>query len=256
VGVLKGAEAGGIGFLAPAGTPVYAAREGTVMRVIDGFTRCCRPKEEGWKTNRVVIVHTDRTVAQYGRLRPRLLVEEGQPVAEGELLGYAGFTGTTEMPGLDFRLWMVGRNRGIETLPVRFRDGSAAGASLSVGESVRLRSAPNVKLRLLLEGERLRANKTVSVAPGQRIRLRVRLSEKSRKGVDVTQDGRTRFDTPTPWLVDVGGFGVVWFRRKSWEGPLPAGNVATVTAIYEDREEGALGVAEARFELAEPGSAR
>lgn len=269
------AAAGDLEFLATVGTPVYAARQGTVARVIDGFSGCCLPDTQRWKTNQVIVVHDDGTIAYYERLRPGIQVDEGQPVAQGDLLAYSGFTGATEVPGLHFRLWVLDGAGGVEMLPMRFRDGSAEGAVLTTGHRVQERPASNVRLRLFSDGKRFKPRQTEPATVGQRIRLKARLRDASREeveperwgwvpdqaalfvssSVDVTQDRRTRFDTPTPWLVEITGFGVVRFRREAWKGPVPEGSVATVTAVYEDREEGVVGYAEVHFELAESGDA-
>lgn len=244
--VLSARGQGTIDFLTRVGTPVYAARAGKVARVVDGFTECCLPANAAFKTNQALVEHADGTVASYSRLRSGIDVKEGQEVAVGDLIGHTGFAGATQVPGLLFHVWKWG-GKGSAGLPVRFADGSVEGAALETGQSIVERPPRRLKLRLLADGRRILGNQKASV--GDVVRLRVLHVRQKENVVDVSRRAGTRFDTSTPWLVDVG-HGMVTFRKADWPGA-PEGNVATVTALYRDPDTGDVGYVDARFELSE-----
>lgn len=98
------------------GEPVHAAREGLVVKVIDWFT-----KQGGRElinaANRVVILHDDGTYGSYVHLVYKsIVVEEGQRIQKGQLLGRAGVTGFSTGPHLHF---VVRKERDI-AVPVYF----------------------------------------------------------------------------------------------------------------------------------------
>ena len=113
-----------VDFAMPIGTPVIAARAGTVIDVT------LRHREGGDnirysdKANMVVIAHSDGTLAEYAHLSPGPeIVVPGQRVAAGALLGYSGSTGYTAGPHLHFVVSRASVNRGEvgrESLPVQF----------------------------------------------------------------------------------------------------------------------------------------
>jgi len=92
-----------IDFAMPVGTPIVAARGGTV---IDSTVR---HQEGGFDlrfldhANTVAIAHDDGTVAEYAHLSPGAeVVKSGQRVAAGDLIGHSGNTGYTSGPHLHF----------------------------------------------------------------------------------------------------------------------------------------------------------
>lgn len=79
-------------FRMPEGTPIVAARKGTVrMARGDSNQGGCNPKMAPM-ANYVVISHGDGLETQYLHFSA-VLVSVGEPVEEGQLLGYSGATG-------------------------------------------------------------------------------------------------------------------------------------------------------------------
>jgi murein DD-endopeptidase MepM/ murein hydrolase activator NlpD len=102
-------------FRMPIGTPVIAAREGTVLLVEERFAdRNRTPGEE----NFINVTHADGTIAAYVHLtRDGASVEVGDVIQRGELIGSSGDTGSSTVPHLHFH---VQRCSGCETIPVSF----------------------------------------------------------------------------------------------------------------------------------------
>ncbi|MTI23274.1 M23 family metallopeptidase [Fulvivirga sp. RKSG066] len=91
-----------IDFQLNVGEPVYAAREGIVVKVIDWFTKQ-GGKELVKAANRIIILHSDGTMANYAHLQYQgSLVKEGQQVERGQKIGFAGVTGYSRGPHLHF----------------------------------------------------------------------------------------------------------------------------------------------------------
>jgi murein DD-endopeptidase MepM/ murein hydrolase activator NlpD len=114
-------------FTMPIGTPVLAAREGTVVRVRDGFPEGSFNEKLKDKANEVVIAHSDSTLASYAHLSQGILVAVGQRVVRGQLLGLSGNSGYSQGPHLHFQVGKVfGEVEGF-TIPIRFDDGTPDG---------------------------------------------------------------------------------------------------------------------------------
>ena len=99
------------------GEPVYAAREGIVIKVIDWFT-----KQGGTElrnaANRIIILHSDGTFASYVHLDYKSsFVKEGETVKRGQKIGLSGLTGFTRGPHLHF----VVRKENDIAIPIYFR---------------------------------------------------------------------------------------------------------------------------------------
>jgi len=90
----RGATKFGYDFLMPIGTPIYAARAGLVTQAIESHFDG-QVAETGFD-NVVVIRHDDGTTALYGHLtHDGAVVEIGDRVLQGALVGYSGNTGNT-----------------------------------------------------------------------------------------------------------------------------------------------------------------
>ena len=98
------------------GEPVYAARGGTVIKVIDWFTKQ-GGKELRNAANKILILHSDGTIAAYAHLDYKgSLVKEGDIVIKGQEIGASGLTGYTNGPHLHF----VVRKENDISIPVYF----------------------------------------------------------------------------------------------------------------------------------------
>ncbi|MCU0647017.1 MAG: M23 family metallopeptidase [Gemmatimonadaceae bacterium] len=135
---------GGVGLYAmdfelPVGTPLVAARAGTVVAVRDSFRDGNgRDLEE----NYVMIRHGDSTVARYLHLAHRgALVRVGQPVRQGQRIALSGNTGETGGAHLHFDVQQCGPNLPPRynalpcgmTVPVTFRNAGRNACGLEAG---------------------------------------------------------------------------------------------------------------------------
>ena len=111
----------------PEGTPVLAARDGTVMQVEDDFDGAGLDREKfGGRANHVRVLHADGTMAVYAHLSPESVrVSAGRKVSVGQQLGASGNTGFSTGPHLHFAV-QVNRGMVLESIP--FRLGGSAGA--------------------------------------------------------------------------------------------------------------------------------
>lgn len=103
----------------PEGTPVHAARGGTVLVAQDGSGES-GDETPGDNANHVRILHDDGTMAVYAHLAPgRTRVRPGDPVTAGQVIAYSGSAGRANGPHLHF---VVQHNAGmhLESLPFRF----------------------------------------------------------------------------------------------------------------------------------------
>ncbi|MFC3880516.1 M23 family metallopeptidase [Algoriphagus namhaensis] len=99
-----------IDFQMDEGEKVFAAREGTVVKVIDWFTKRGGPKY-GASGNEIIILHEDGTFASYLHLQYQgSVVLEGDFVNKGQHIGFSGQTGYATGPHLHF---FVTKERGI-----------------------------------------------------------------------------------------------------------------------------------------------
>ena len=104
------------------GTPVLAARDGTVMMVDSDFDKAGLNREKFVeRANAIRIVHDDGTMAVYGHLKlDGQLVRPGQRVRAGQRIGYSGNTGYTGGPHLHFCV-QVNRGFDLESIPFRMQ---------------------------------------------------------------------------------------------------------------------------------------
>ncbi|WP_024889681.1 M23 family metallopeptidase [Luteimonas huabeiensis] len=108
-----------VDFAAPVGTPVLAARDGTVMQIESGYTEAGTGSEDLARANFVRILHDDGSMALYAHLDAGgVRVRPGQRVRRGERIARSGDTGFSSGPHLHFA---VQANRGmrLETVPFR-----------------------------------------------------------------------------------------------------------------------------------------
>ena len=106
-------------FGVPVGTPVLAARGGTVMEVEEEFRGHGLDLERyGDRANYVRILQDDGSMAVYAHLAPEsVIVLPGERVRAGDFLGKSGDTGYTTGPHLHF---VVQKNAGMHLLSIPF----------------------------------------------------------------------------------------------------------------------------------------
>jgi murein DD-endopeptidase MepM/ murein hydrolase activator NlpD len=95
-----------VDFALPDGTPVYAAREGTIIDLRhDAFIGALDPTLLD-QANVIEILHDDGTIAVYAHLHwDSIRVHVGQKVRLGEYIADSGNTGFTSGPHLHFAVW-------------------------------------------------------------------------------------------------------------------------------------------------------
>ncbi|MEE4161901.1 MAG: M23 family metallopeptidase [Woeseiaceae bacterium] len=118
----KGLEEFAVDFDMPEGTPVHAARGGIVARVEESNTRGCWEDGCGRYANYVVVLHNDGTTGEYYHLKEGgALVNVGDSVAQGQMIGLSGNTGHTTMPHLHFAVYRAAVWGNTQSIPVRFQ---------------------------------------------------------------------------------------------------------------------------------------
>ena len=85
---------GGCDIPAPGGTPIMAAKSGVVVLSTYGSSY----------GNHVAITHADGTRTMYCHMSSRA-VSAGQTVAQGQVIGYVGSTGSSTGNHLHFEVW-------------------------------------------------------------------------------------------------------------------------------------------------------
>ncbi|MEX2584165.1 MAG: M23 family metallopeptidase [Gemmatimonadota bacterium] len=123
-------------FAMPEGTPVLAAREGTVLYVQDGFTTGGRDPDLIERSNLVVVAHDDGTMASYGHLSAGIVVRKGDAVRAGDLLGYSGNTGFAGQPHLHFHVGVRLLGDPGRTVPIQLRGPEGGPLVLEVGSTI------------------------------------------------------------------------------------------------------------------------
>lgn len=103
------------------GTPILAAREGKVIRTKDDSNVGGWNKKYRGDANYIVIEHKDSTRSSYRHLKYKgVLVNVGDLVSKGEIIGYSGNTGYTFSPHLHFMVTRFENGQWV-SVPNRFR---------------------------------------------------------------------------------------------------------------------------------------
>lgn len=106
-----------IDFSCEEGDPIVATRSGRVLEVREDSRRGCPDPSCYGYANHLTIDHGDGTYSQYGHLKHfGALVEPGEKVCRGEIIGLCGSTGYAGGPHLHYAL----RNSMNWTIPVQF----------------------------------------------------------------------------------------------------------------------------------------
>ncbi len=123
----------------PMNTPILAAREGKVMEVESRFSRSGWNMDYADEANLVRLLHADGSMTIYAHLNVNsVVVEPGQQIRAGQVLGYSGNTGFSSGPHLHFA-WQANIGQTVQSLPFQFKNAAQAPVAglLLQGETLR-----------------------------------------------------------------------------------------------------------------------
>lgn len=122
-----------VDFAVPEGTPIYAARGGTVVATKASGAKGALKRSYGKYANYIVIEHRDGTFGKYYHLQQGgVRVSVGSVVRRGELIGYSGNTGYSSGPHLHFSVSKVDPRYKQRPITVPFRLQTAKGIVSSI----------------------------------------------------------------------------------------------------------------------------
>lgn len=125
-----------IDLAAAAGTPVRAARAGTVMQVVDAFRESGTDARLKDRSNLVRVLHADGSMGVYAHIAHRSArVQVGSEVQAGAILAAVGNVGWSTAPHLHFSVQV---NDGRELLSLPFRMLGPEGRLLDAAYTSRL----------------------------------------------------------------------------------------------------------------------
>lgn len=115
-------ERAALDFKMKKGTKITAARSGVVMRLKEDGDRGGWSRKYRSEGNYVIIQHADGSRAGYWHLqKDGAIVNVGDTVRQGEVIGLSGKTGYAALPHLHFLVWGFDNNRQWQQVPTRFQ---------------------------------------------------------------------------------------------------------------------------------------
>lgn len=106
-GRLSHQDADALDFNLKTGEKIFAAREGTVVEVVENNTKNCPDISCAKFNNSVLITHPDGTFAEYSHLKfDGAEVNKGDQIQKGQFIGYSGNTGYSTGPHLHFSVFI------------------------------------------------------------------------------------------------------------------------------------------------------
>ncbi|CAN5825141.1 M23 family metallopeptidase [soil metagenome] len=104
------------------GTPILSARNGVVIRTKGNGTKGGINKKYRPDGNYIIIRHDDKTQAGYWHLKKDgVLVNVGDTVNQGQLIGLSGRTGYAAFPHLHFIVWKIINGNQLQSIGTRFK---------------------------------------------------------------------------------------------------------------------------------------
>lgn len=93
-------------FKMPVGSNIYAARDGIVLQLKEDSNTNCRTPACYHQANFIFILHEDGSIANYAHLKQNgVLVNIGDPIKKGQIIGLSGNTGWSGTPHLHFEVY-------------------------------------------------------------------------------------------------------------------------------------------------------
>jgi murein DD-endopeptidase MepM/ murein hydrolase activator NlpD len=103
------------------GTNIVAVRDGVVIRVKEDGSKGGWSKKYRSQGNNIIIQHNDKSRSGYWHLqKDGALVNVGDTVKQGQVIGRSGKTGYAATPHLHFIVWK-NDSRGWQQVPTRFQ---------------------------------------------------------------------------------------------------------------------------------------
>lgn len=130
-------DANSLDFSLQTGDKVFSARGGKVVTVVTENNRSCKTKECANYNNKIVILHSDGTFAEYVHLRHNgSVVKVGDEVSQGQHIGYSGNTDWSQGPHLHFSVYVLKMDGGRRYFKTKFNvAGSKTPVLLSEGKT-------------------------------------------------------------------------------------------------------------------------
>jgi murein DD-endopeptidase MepM/ murein hydrolase activator NlpD len=120
-GIFSHKERAALDFKMDRGTKIVAAREGVVTRIKEDSDKGGWSRKYRTAGNNIVIQHADGSRAGYWHLQHNgALVNVGDTVKKGQVIGLSGKTGYAATPHLHFIVWRS-RNGQWQQIPTRFQ---------------------------------------------------------------------------------------------------------------------------------------
>lgn len=118
----KGENQYAVDFQMPTGTKVHAARAGIVVGVRADSNKGCGSSKCRDDGNFIIILHSDDTLGEYFHLKYQgALVEPGQRVDKGQVIGFSGNTGWSSKPHLHFSVHSATTGKRRQSHPLLFK---------------------------------------------------------------------------------------------------------------------------------------
>ena len=115
-------ERAALDFKMKRGTKILAARDGVVIRMKEDGVHGAIKKEYRSEGNYIIIQHPDSSRSGYWHLQTNgALVNVGDHVTKGQVIGLSGKTGYTAFPHLHFLVWGFDKNGRWQQIPTRFQ---------------------------------------------------------------------------------------------------------------------------------------
>lgn len=129
-------NANALDFNLKTGEKIFAAREGTVVAVVENNTQSCANISCAKFNNKIVVMHPDGTFADYVHLKLNgAEVKIGDEVKKGQFIGYSGNTGFSNGPHLHFAVFLNRIDGKRDYLPTKFKTSESDSLLLEEGKS-------------------------------------------------------------------------------------------------------------------------
>ena len=121
-GIFSHKERAALDFKMKRGTKILAVRDGVVIRVKEDGSKGGWSSKYRSQGNSIVIQHSDNSRSGYWHLqKDGALVNIGDSVKQGQVIGLSGKTGYAAMPHLHFIVWSNDRRGRWQQVPTRFQ---------------------------------------------------------------------------------------------------------------------------------------